>query len=267
MLKASGATLAALSVPGVTRALAQSSQPTQLDWDDEHIYETVSFNQHYNNPPMLGRVESFRNRLQKGPYITSESVRNVFLNYIMPIYGAVRGDAPYPYIHNDVWYITENNHFVHSSYIVPSREQFNQPVDDVGDGFWGELTVPLTWLRVRPSLDAGRYDFRAGYGTVYRVIDRVVGDDGVVWYQLEDDFVDGPVKVGFVFHRAGDDQWGSRLIDQDGVNFVDDREIMSALNHGSDIVFHVVAQIVEAEFIVGAVCNVGSVCGPSFILG
>ena len=42
-------------------------------------------------------------------------------------------------------------------------------------------------------------------------------------------------------------------------DFVDDGEDMAALNHVRQVVFHIVAQIVEAEFVVGAVGDVGGV--------
>lgn len=192
VLKAGGATVAALATSRVTRALAQTTTTSpqfEIDWNDEHIYETVSFNEYWNYPPMLGRFEGQRYTVRTGPDKSSGYNGTIYLWYIMPIYGAVRGDAPYPYIHNDIYYITDKG-YVHSSYVVPCREQFNEPVDDIGDGFWGELTVPMTWLRIKPTLDTGRYDFRAGYGTVFRVIERAIGDDGQVWYRLEDDFED-----------------------------------------------------------------------------
>ncbi len=39
-------------------------------------------------------------------------------------------------------------------------------------------------------------------------------------------------------------------------NLVDDREMVTALHHGVQLVLHVVAKIVEAELVVGAVGDV-----------
>lgn len=186
MLKATGATLAAMAAPGVSKALAANNTP-KIDWTDETVYETVSFNEVYGNPPMLGRFEAKFIGIKDGPYMTSNSIRNIYLYYIMPIYGAVRGDAPYPYLHNDVWFKIHDG-YIHSSYVVPCREQFNPVEEDIGQGFWGELTVPMTWLRTRPSLKATRYDYRAGYGTTFRVVERADDAEGQAWYRLEDDF-------------------------------------------------------------------------------
>ena len=51
----------------------------------------------------------------------------------------------------------------------------------------------------------------------------------------------------------------ARLVDQDAVDLVDDREIEAALHHGLERELHVVAQIVEAELVVGPVGDVGGV--------
>ena len=46
------------------------------------------------------------------------------------------------------------------------------------------------------------------------------------------------------------------------VDLVDDGEGMAALNHLRQLIFHVVAQIVEAELVVGAVGDVGGIGLP-----
>ena len=67
------------------------------------------------------------------------------------------------------------------------------------------------------------------------------------------------VELGLVVGRAGDDQRRARLVDQDRVDLVDDREIVAALDHLRALVLHVVAQIVEAEFVVGGVGDVAGI--------
>src|SRR3546814_9790393 len=48
-------------------------------------------------------------------------------------------------------------------------------------------------------------------------------------HQLGHDAVDLDVQVRGFVGRAGDDQRGARLVDQDRVDFVDDREVEAAL--------------------------------------
>ena len=77
--------------------------------------------------------------------------------------------------------------------------------------------------------------------------------------ELGNDLVNTVVLVGGLFRRAGNDQRGARLIDEDRVHFVHDGELVAALHAVGKVVLHVVAEIVEPEFIVGAVGDVGGV--------
>ncbi len=78
-------------------------------------------------------------------------------------------------------------------------------------------------------------------------------------HELRDQRVDAGVKAGTVLRRAGNDQRRARLVDQDRVDFIDDGVGVAALDHLRHVVFHVVAQVVEAELVVGAVGDVGGV--------
>ena len=97
----------------------------------------------------------------------------------------------------------------------------------------------------------------AGFGQRHRalfLVDLVVG-----LLQLGDVGVDGVVELGAIIKRTGDDQRGPGLVDQDRVDFVHDGEDVPALDHVLHPVLHVVAQVVEAELVVGAVGDVGVV--------
>ncbi len=78
-------------------------------------------------------------------------------------------------------------------------------------------------------------------------------------HQLGDDAVDLVILVGGFFARSGNDQRRARFVDQDGVHFVDDREVVAALDAILQAELHVVAQIVEAVLVVGAVGDVAGV--------
>ena len=67
------------------------------------------------------------------------------------------------------------------------------------------------------------------------------------------------VQAGGILTAAGDDQGGAGLIDKDGVHLIDDGVDMAALHHVVLVGHHIVAQVVEAELIVGSVGNVGVV--------
>ena len=65
--------------------------------------------------------------------------------------------------------------------------------------------------------------------------------------------------------RPRDDQGRPRLVDQDGIDLVDDRVVVRALNPLLQRVHHVVAQVVEAELVVGPVGDVGVVRAPALL--
>ncbi len=71
--------------------------------------------------------------------------------------------------------------------------------------------------------------------------------------------VDLVVSVGGFLGRARDDERGARLVDQDAVDLVDDREVELALHELVAVELHVVAQVVEPELVVGPVSDVGRV--------
>ncbi len=71
--------------------------------------------------------------------------------------------------------------------------------------------------------------------------------------------IDVAVEFRLVFRGTRNDQRRARLVDQDRVHFVDDSKRMAALYHRGDGVLHVVAQIIEAVFVIRAVGNVGIV--------
>ncbi|MDT4824207.1 hypothetical protein FQZ97_574510 [compost metagenome] len=79
--------------------------------------------------------------------------------------------------------------------------------------------------------------------------------------------VHADVELGVVFGLPGDDQRRAGLVDQDRVHFVDDGVEQPALATVFNTVFHVVAQVVEAELVVGAVGNVGDVGGLFLFVG
>ena len=67
------------------------------------------------------------------------------------------------------------------------------------------------------------------------------------------------VPARALLRGPGDDQRGAGLVDEDGVGLVDDGVVVAALHHVGGVPGHVVAQVVEAELVVGAVGDVAGV--------
>ena len=75
------------------------------------------------------------------------------------------------------------------------------------------------------------------------------------------------VPVRGAVGRSGNDQRRAGLVDQDRVDFVDDRVGVAALHQVLQRVRHVVAQVVEPELVVGAVGDVGAVGHAALVRG
>ena len=82
---------------------------------------------------------------------------------------------------------------------------------------------------------------------------------GLLPDQARDQRIDLDVEFGALFRRPGNDQRCARLVDQDRVDFVDDGEGQLALHAILETERQIVAQIIEAEFVVGAVGDVAGI--------
>ncbi len=80
-----------------------------------------------------------------------------------------------------------------------------------------------------------------------------------VFHQRFDDFGKLVVLIRGLHVRRGDNQRRTRFINQNTVDFIDDGVVQVALHQLLGGLHHVIAQIVESEFIVGAVGNVSSI--------
>jgi hypothetical protein len=204
LLRAGAASAASIAAWRLQGALAQDEDPTPdtppdvelppcdnaEDFDKGgRVYvdddEVTSYNEVYDNPPLLGRIEIGTNLYDEPGYPFGEKLGRANYGEVLPIYGVTHAPAPAALPHNDVWYETDRG-YAHSSFVVPVTEQYN-PVHAVyGDGFWGEITVPTSWQHRKPTLRSRRY-YDLAWGAVFRVIDRVDEDCGRAWYRLLDD--------------------------------------------------------------------------------
>ena len=64
------------------------------------------------------------------------------------------------------------------------------------------------------------------------------------------------IEFGVIFGLPRNDQRRAGFIDEDRVDLVDHRKRQAALHAIGDVVDHVVAQVVEAEFVIGAVGDI-----------
>ena len=88
----------------------------------------------------------------------------------------------------------------------------------------------------------------------------------IVFGKLRDQLVDRGVKIAEVFRRAGNNQRRACLVDQDAVDFIDDGVIERPLHHVVEREFHVVAQIIETELVVGRIGHVAGISVAALII-
>src|SRR3546814_15682479 len=62
------------------------------------------------------------------------------------------------------------------------------------------------------------------------------------------------------------DERGARFVEQDRIDLVNDGEIEGALHHLPALIFHIVAQIIEAKFVIGRIRDVGGISLSPLIL-
>ncbi len=137
------------------------------------------------------------------------------------------------------------------------------PVFGVGDVADAEEAFDLFPALVGDGDGAGLFvdDEVAGPGLGFE------GFDELAELELGDDDVDAGVLVGGLVGGAGDDERGAGLVDEDGVDLVDDAVVVAALDHVGELELHVVAEVVEAELVVGAVGDVGGVGFAALLVG
>ena len=95
----------------------------------------------------------------------------------------------------------------------------------------------------------------------------VVGLSDHVAVQVLGELVGHLIQLGGLFAAAGDDEWGTGFVDEDGVHFVHDGEGQVALDGVPVVDGHVVTEVVEADLVVGAVGDVGVISGLALCLG
>ena len=72
------------------------------------------------------------------------------------------------------------------------------------------------------------------------------------------------IKLGGFAALSGNDQRCTCLIDQDGVDLIDDTVVKISLNKLFFIDNHVITKVIESKFVVGNVCDVTSICRTAF---
>jgi hypothetical protein len=158
-------------------------------------------------------------------------------------------------LHGAARELVDDYHFAVLDHVVDVA-----PVDGVGPQRLLDVVHPVVvGVRIEvvqaQRLLAGHHAAVGEKRVLLLLVDRVVD----VLLEQRDHRVGLAVLVGALLGGPRDDQRGARLVDEDGVHLVDDGEVELALHAFLGLAGHVVAQVVEAELVVGAVGDVGVV--------
>ena len=84
--------------------------------------------------------------------------------------------------------------------------------------------------------------------------------------QFGDQGINRLVQIRTILRGTGNDQRRTRFVNQDRVNLVHDREVMVALEHLGQFRFHVVAKVIETQFVVGRIGHITGISGLFFLI-
>lgn len=130
--------------------------------------------------PALGRVTVPRLSVRGGPGAQHAEWASLAMDEIVYIYSQVQGEALQRF--NATWFNIGLG-YAYSSFLQPVVEVHN-PVETVGGGFWGEITLPYTRGREAPGLESPVADRLYCY-SVFWVRGREDDAEGRAWYKLD----------------------------------------------------------------------------------
>lgn len=155
--------------------------------------ELLSWNEKFNTPALLGRVHGAAYlRIFAEPNTQAKTMGRIDAGDVIPILGYASTMEYDARTASKVWFQTDGG-WVHSAYVVPCHEHFNEPVaEDVAldKYFWGEITVPVCYQHGLPTLNLRPFDFHYYIGywqQVYKIIGKEADDAGNIWYRIFDD--------------------------------------------------------------------------------
>jgi lipoprotein-anchoring transpeptidase ErfK/SrfK len=133
----------------------------------------------------LGRVTASKIDGFDRPSFSADIKKAYWQDLVLNITGVSLGDTESG--HNRVWYLVNDESYVHSGDIQPVEIRLNQPrVDIPENGLLAEVTVPFTdaiWEIRLPD----RIAYRLYYGTTHWISSSIQDENGQIWYRINDD--------------------------------------------------------------------------------
>ena len=182
------------------------------------------------------------------------------LDAFLGLHRLVQTVGPAPAIHHAAGEFIDDDHLAAAHDVIGIAA-----IDDIGAQCLVEMVDDLGIFKI---VEVFTLQQTGGRERAFGLFGAVFGEDNrfglfidfiVAGHQFLHHDVDRHVHFRLVVGGAGNDQRGARFIDQHRIDFIDDGEMERPLHHLLAAVFHIVAEIVEAEFIVGAIGDVGGI--------
>lgn len=136
--------------------------------------------------PSLGRITTNKVDMYDSPSLEGKLIRTLWKDLVMPITKVEIGSGEPT--HNKVWYLLNDEGYVHSGSVQPVKVEKNDPVKTIPEkGVLAEVTVPFTdaiWNPIFKKLVA----YRMYYSTTHWVLGVIEDDKGETWYEVLEDF-------------------------------------------------------------------------------
>jgi lipoprotein-anchoring transpeptidase ErfK/SrfK len=134
----------------------------------------------------LGRVAEWSVWVRTEPNHNAPTVRHHQRDDIVSYFEQVKAEGRNP--RNSIWFRVIDG-YIYSSFVQPVEVHLNTPLQHLPvGGLWGEISVPYTDARIKPSPDAHR-TYRLHYSSTYRITEAVWGTDHRMWYRLHENQV------------------------------------------------------------------------------
>lgn len=138
-----------------------------------------------DEPASKGRVLTSGLALYKEPSRKSEIIRRLTFDLVLPITGVTVGKDEDAY--NRVWYLVNQEGYVHSGGMQPVEVRLNEPAPAVSaSGRLAEVTVPYTDALWQPRKNSPAA-YRLYYSSTHWVLSVKKDDSGKSWYEIFDD--------------------------------------------------------------------------------
>lgn len=169
-LQLTGAGLAAMA--GAARLSARAQSRDIADAPPPPLWDV--------SPVKLGRVTAQGLAVRGGPGAEYPEWGRLRLDDVVTVFGQTEGQALQR--HNATW-CNIGSGYVYSSFLQPVEEVYN-PVEEVGDGFWGQISLPYVDSRAAPGEDSP-INKRLYCHSLLWVRERAEDPDGRWWYRLD----------------------------------------------------------------------------------